>query len=108
MFQLHVSTIVELAIVRLKINYRRKSIIQSGMLYIKRGGGTTSRFTIDGMMCSDGGHVEAICKCVLVMRTYFLVSSVGVSICRFVGWGRPRNLPCLVGGEVRLQVRSCG
>jgi hypothetical protein len=39
MFQLHVSVIVKSAIVRLKTNYRRKHITQSGAVYINRGGG---------------------------------------------------------------------
>jgi hypothetical protein len=41
-FQLHVLAIVELAIVKLKINYRRKQYKtkQSGAIYMKRGGRT--------------------------------------------------------------------
>jgi hypothetical protein len=39
MFQLHVSAIVKSAIVRLKTNYQRNHIIQSGATYLSRGRG---------------------------------------------------------------------
>jgi hypothetical protein len=47
MFQLHVSAIVKSAIVRLKTNYRRKHITQSGSIYISWGGGGEISFYIN-------------------------------------------------------------